>query len=73
MWTTSLPKYSLPITHKEEEHPEDVWSSLRMPSQVPMLTVLSPKNAVLAGLNILAQTNPIAYMYRQHAIEELDK
>jgi hypothetical protein len=44
-----------------------------MPSQVPMLTVLSPKNAVLAGLNILAQTNPIAYMYRQHAIEELDK
>jgi len=56
-----------------EVHPEDAWSSLRMPSQVPMLTVLSSKNAVLAALNILAQKNPVAYMYRQYAIEELDK
>lgn len=68
---TSWPVIGVAIT--AEEHPEDVWSSLRMPSQVPMMTVLSPKNAVLAGLNILAQTNPIAYMYRQYAIEELDK
>lgn len=55
-----------------EDHPEDVWSSLRMPSQVPMVTMLSPKNAVLAGLNILTQTNPIVYMHRQYAIELLD-
>lgn len=68
---TSWPVIGVAIT--AEEHPEDAWSSLRMPSQVPMVTVLLPKNAVLAGLNILAQSNPIAYMHRQFAIEELEK
>lgn len=68
---TSWPVIGVSIT--ANEHPEDVWSSLRMPSQVPMLTVLSPKNAVLAALNILAQKNPTAYMHRQYAIEELEK
>ncbi|MEA1926018.1 MAG: phosphoribosylaminoimidazolesuccinocarboxamide synthase, partial [Patescibacteria group bacterium] len=61
------------ITTTTEVCPEDVWSSLRMPSQVPIVTVLSPKNAILAALNILAQKNPVAYMHRQSAIEELDK
>ena len=68
---TSWPVIGVAIT--AETHPEDVWSSLRLPSQVPMLTVLSPKNAVLAALNILAQKNPVAYMHRQYAIEELDE
>jgi phosphoribosylaminoimidazole carboxylase / phosphoribosylaminoimidazole-succinocarboxamide synthase len=53
--------------------PEDVWSSLRLPSNVPMSTVLSPKNAVLAALNALSASNPAAYACRQYAIEELDK
>ena len=55
-----------------KEHPEDVWSNLRLPSQNPMATILSDKNAVLLALNILAPKNPAAYMERQYAIEQLD-
>jgi len=55
------------------EHPEDVWSNLRMPSDVPNLTVLSAKNALLAAFDILGQKNPAIYAYRRLAIEELDK
>lgn len=68
---TSWPVITVPLTAKERPH--DVWSSLEMPSNVPLLTILSPKNAVLAALNILAQKNPVAYMHRQYAIEVLDK
>ncbi len=67
---TSWPVIGVAVT--AEAHSEDVWSSLKMPSQVPMVTVLSPNNAVLAALNVLAQKNPVAYMYRQYAIEKLD-
>lgn len=68
---TSWPVIAVPVTAKDRPH--DVWSNLEIPSNVPLATILSPKNAVLASLNILAQTNPIAYMHRQYAIEELDK
>ena len=68
---TSLQVISVPLTVKEKPH--DVWSSLEMPNKVPNATILAPENAVLAALNILAQKNPVAYMYRQYAIEELDK
>jgi len=44
-----------------KEFPDDIWSSLRMPSSVPVMTVLNPKNAVLAGLQILAMRNPGIY------------
>jgi len=44
-----------------DDHPEDVWSSLRCPSAVPNLTVLSSKNAALAALQMLAQSNPAIY------------
>ena len=44
-----------------------------MPGNVPLCTVLSHKNAVLAALNILAQKNPVAYMKRQATIESLDR
>ena len=37
-----------------KEFPDDVWSSLRMPSAVPVLTVLEPANAALAALQMLA-------------------
>jgi phosphoribosylaminoimidazole carboxylase/phosphoribosylaminoimidazole-succinocarboxamide synthase len=67
---TSWPVIGIPMT--SEKFPEDVWSSLRMPSQVPMGTILSTKNAVLMALNVLAQKNPAAYAVRQLAIEELD-
>lgn len=67
---TSWPVIAVPVTAKERPH--DVWSSLEVPSDVPLLTILSPRDAILAALNILAQKNPIAYMHRQYAIEALD-
>ncbi len=67
---TSWPVVSCPATAKD--YPEDVWSSLRLPSQNPMATILSDKNAVSYALNILAQKNPAAYMIRQLEIESLD-
>jgi len=66
---TSWPVISRPA---DESFPEDVWSSLRTPSKNPMATILSPKNAVLYALNILAQKNPAVYMMRRYEIEELD-
>jgi phosphoribosylaminoimidazole carboxylase/phosphoribosylaminoimidazole-succinocarboxamide synthase len=55
----SVPVITVPATAKE--FPDDVWSSLRMPSNVPVMTVLEPKNAVFAALQILAMRNPGLY------------
>lgn len=44
--------------HKDlDEYHTDIHSSLRMPSDVPALTVLHPKNAALAAVRILAEGN----------------
>ncbi|MFA6534083.1 MAG: phosphoribosylaminoimidazolesuccinocarboxamide synthase [Patescibacteria group bacterium] len=67
---TSWPVISVPATL--DSHPEDIWSSLRLPSDVPMATICSEKNAIQFALNILAQKNPIAYALIQQAIEKLD-
>jgi phosphoribosylaminoimidazole carboxylase/phosphoribosylaminoimidazole-succinocarboxamide synthase len=67
---TSWPVISIPASLKE--FPEDIWSNVRMPSDVPMLVTNTDQNAIDAALNILAQKNPIAYMHRQLRIEELD-
>ncbi len=67
---TSWPVITVPLT--ADENAVDVFSSLNVPSQVPLLTIMSRKNAVLAALNILAQKNPYLYMLRQYAIEQLD-
>ena len=53
--------------------PEDVWSNLRMPSEVPNLTFIEEKNLPLIALNALATSNPVAYMARQFAIEKFDE
>ncbi len=42
-------------------NPVDVNSSLRMPSEVPLMVVTDPKLAVLAALKILAGRNPALY------------
>lgn len=68
---TSWPVIAVPQTAKERPH--DVWSSLEVPSNVPLLVIMSQKNAVLAALNILAQRNPVASMRRQYDVEELDE
>jgi len=67
---TSWPVIAVPVI---STNPENIWSSLRMPSNVPLATVCSEKNAVTLAANILAQKNPIIYALRQQAIEELDE
>jgi phosphoribosylaminoimidazole carboxylase PurE protein len=56
---TNVPVVTVPASYRE--FPEDVWSSLRAPSSVPVMTVLEPANAVLAALQILAARNPRLY------------
>jgi len=51
--------------------PNDIWSSINLPSNVPASTIISPKNAVLHALNILSLSNPIAAMLRRYEIEEI--
>ncbi len=55
----TVPIITVPATWRE--FPEDVWSSLRTPSDVPVSTILEPKNAVLHALQILAMRNPLIY------------
>ena len=51
------------------EFPDDIWSSLRAPSSVPVMTVLEPANAVLAALQILSARNPRLYARLRGEIE----
>ena len=53
-----------------QEFPEDVWSSLRTPSETPVATILDPKNAVLSALQILAMRNPRLYAELRFRQEE---
>jgi phosphoribosylaminoimidazole carboxylase/phosphoribosylaminoimidazole-succinocarboxamide synthase len=54
--TSTVPVITVPASVKD--FPNDVWSSLRAPSKVPVMTVLEPSNAVLAALQILGARNP---------------
>ncbi|MGC9610844.1 MAG: phosphoribosylaminoimidazolesuccinocarboxamide synthase [Minisyncoccia bacterium] len=67
---TSWPVIAIPASVKD--FPDDVWSSLRMPSQVPLQVVVSDDNAIKCAMNILASKNPAIYMQRQKSIEEMD-
>jgi phosphoribosylaminoimidazole carboxylase / phosphoribosylaminoimidazole-succinocarboxamide synthase len=62
------PVITVPASAKE--FPDDVWSSLRAPSNVPLMTVLEPSNAVLAALQILAAHNPLVYAELRGKLEE---
>ena len=64
---TTIPVITVPASAKE--FPEDVWSSLRAPSRVPVMTVLEPDNAVLAALQILSARNPRLYAHLRQEIE----
>jgi len=52
------------------EFPDDVWSSLRTPSQVPVSTMLAPANAALHALQILSMNNPRLYSILQYELEK---
>ena len=65
---TTVPTITVPASFKE--FPDDVWSSLRMPSNVPVMTVLEPSNAALAAIEILALRNPHLYMLLRYELEK---
>lgn len=67
---TNWPVIAIPAAI--EKNPEDIWSSIRMPSNVPLLVTWPEENALLAAINILAQKNPLVYMEIQKKIEEFD-
>jgi phosphoribosylaminoimidazole carboxylase PurE protein len=64
---STIPVITVPASVKE--FPDDVWSSLRAPSKVPVMTVLEPANAVLAALQILSARNPRLYALLRLEIE----
>ncbi|HUI98353.1 MAG TPA: phosphoribosylaminoimidazolesuccinocarboxamide synthase [Xanthobacteraceae bacterium] len=64
---STVPVITVPASAKD--FPDDVWSSLRAPSKVPVMTVLEPSNAVLAALQILSARNPRIYAQVRGEIE----
>ena len=64
---STVPVITVPASVKE--FPSDVWSSLRAPSNVPVMTVLEPANAVLAAIQILSARNPRLYAHVRGEIE----
>ena len=65
---TTVPVITVPGTLKDFR--EDVWSSLRTPSNVPVMTVLNPSNAAQAAVEILALRNPQLYAVLRYELEE---
>lgn len=53
-----------------KDFPNDIWSSLSLPSNVPLMTVLSPKNAMLSALGILAIRSPRIYALLRRGVED---
>lgn len=51
------PVLNCPPHKSDEEYLADIHSSLRMPSYVPVMTVLNPRNAALAAVKILAESD----------------
>lgn len=64
---STLPVITVPASIKE--FPDDLWSSLRAPSNVPVMTVLEPSNAILAAMQILSARNPRIYAHIRGQIE----
>lgn len=64
---STIPVITVPASIKE--FPDDLWSSLRAPSAVPVMTVLEPSNAVLAALQIMSARNPQLYARIRGEIE----
>jgi phosphoribosylaminoimidazole carboxylase / phosphoribosylaminoimidazole-succinocarboxamide synthase len=64
---STVPVITVPASAKD--FPEDVWSCLRAPSKVPVMTVMEPSNAVLAALQILSARNPQIYAHLRTEIE----
>ena len=68
---TIWPIIAVPTTLKE--FPDDIWSSIRLPSKVPLLTTWPVENAILAAKNILAINNPALRQKRSQEIASLEE
>ncbi|MDD5624099.1 MAG: 5-(carboxyamino)imidazole ribonucleotide mutase [Candidatus Peribacteraceae bacterium] len=67
------PVITCPPAQSLEEYQVDLHSSLRMPSEVPVMTVLHPKNAALAAVKILAEGDPALKKKVAERIEKVKK
>ncbi len=65
------PVLNCPPFKSLEEYMVDLNSSLRMPSEVPVMTVLHPKNAALAAVRIFAEGNPEVKQLLRNRIEKI--
>ena len=65
------PVVNCPPAQSLEEYQVDLNSSLRMPSEVPVMTVLHPKNAALAAVKILAEGNEDLKQKVKNRIEKI--
>ncbi len=52
------PVIACPPIKDHDDYMVNIHSTLQMPSDVPVLTVINPKNAALSALRILAQSDP---------------
>ena len=60
------------ISATADKFPDDIWSSLRMPSKVPLSVFIKEANALDYAKRILSQKNPLLYRYVRKEIEKLD-
>lgn len=52
------PVIACPVYKDKDDYAVNIHSTLQMPSDVPVLTVLDPKNAALAAVRILGTSDP---------------
>lgn len=53
-----------------DKHPEDIFSSVRMPSHIPLMTAWPVENAIEAAMKILGQKNPLIWAHMQKELED---
>lgn len=51
------PVIACPVFKDQEDYQINIHSTLQMPSEVPVMTVLHPKNAALAAIRILSESD----------------
>jgi phosphoribosylaminoimidazole-succinocarboxamide synthase/phosphoribosylcarboxyaminoimidazole (NCAIR) mutase len=50
--------------------PEDIWSSINVPSDCPLLFQKYPANAIQAAIGIISAKSPVCYMSRRMIVED---
>jgi 5-(carboxyamino)imidazole ribonucleotide mutase len=65
------PVIACPNCKDKEDYLVNIHSTLQMPSDVPVLTILSPKNAALAAVRILAESDSDLRMKVEERLKEV--